>query len=66
MRDAFPTLPGPIPRIGELYGADAERDGEWEGMLVGKRLHLYCYLRGMVVALAPLDCATEPRDAIRR
>ena len=41
--------------VGELFCADAERDWQWEGILAGGKLHLYCYLRDTVVALAPFD-----------
>lgn len=67
MREPGPApAPAAVPRIGELYGVDAEREGQWEGMRVGNRLHLYCYLRGMVVALTPLDLAPERPEPIRR
>jgi hypothetical protein len=43
------------PLLGELFCADADRDWDWEGIRVGNKLHLYCYLRDVVVALAPFE-----------
>lgn len=45
------------PLVAELFCADATRDWDWEGIRIGGRLHLYCYLRDSVVALAPFEIA---------
>lgn len=47
--------PGGWPLVAELFCADAERDWDWEGIRIGNKLHLYCYLRDAVVALAPFE-----------
>ena len=41
--------------VAELFCADVEREWQWEGILAGGKLHLYCYLRDTVVALAPFE-----------
>lgn len=46
------------PLVGELFCADANREWDWEGIRIGNKLHLYCYLRDAVVALAPFDLET--------
>jgi hypothetical protein len=43
------------PLVAELFCADAARDWDWEGIRVGGKLHLYCYLSDGVVALAPFE-----------
>lgn len=43
------------PLVAELFCDDAGRDWQWEGMRIGGRLHLYCYLRDGVVPLAPFE-----------
>lgn len=43
------------PLVAELFCDDASREWDWEGIRVGGKLYLYCYLRGTVVALAPFD-----------
>lgn len=43
------------PLVAELFCDDASREWDWEGIRVGGKLHLYCYLHGTVVALAPFD-----------
>lgn len=43
------------PLLAELFCAEADRDWDWEGIRVGGKLHLYCYLRDTVVPLAPFD-----------
>jgi hypothetical protein len=43
------------PLVGGLFVSDTDRDWDWEGIRIGKRLHLYCYLRDTVVALAPFE-----------
>jgi len=49
------------PLVGGLFCSDAARDWDWEGIRVGGRLHLYCYLRDAVVALAPFELEVSPR-----
>jgi hypothetical protein len=51
----------PAPLVGGLFCSDAARDWDWEGIRVGGRLHLYCYLRDAVVALAPFELEVSPR-----
>jgi len=43
------------PLVAELFCGDAAREWDWEGIRVGGKLHVYCYLRDCVVALAPFD-----------
>lgn len=43
------------PWAGEPLAHDGELD--WEALKAGGRLHLYCYLRDSVLALALLDAA---------
>lgn len=45
----------PDPWAGEPLALDGELD--WEALKAGHRLHLYCYLRDHVLALASLDAA---------
>lgn len=44
-----------LPLVAELFDSEAERDWEWEGFRAGGKLHLYCYLRDDVIALAPFE-----------
>ena len=46
---------GQWPLVAELFCRDATREWDWEGIRIGGKLHLYCYLRDGVVALAPFD-----------
>jgi len=43
------------PLMGELFCPDAERDWDWEGIVAGGKLYLFCYLRDRVLRLAPFD-----------
>lgn len=43
------------PLVAELFEGAADRDWEWEGFRAGGKLHLYCYLRDDVIALAPFE-----------
>ena len=45
----------PDPWADEPLRADGELD--WEALKAGGRVHLYCYLRDRVLALALLDAA---------
>ena len=47
--------PEPDPWAAEPLALDSELD--WEALKAGPRLHLYCYLRDTVLALASLDAA---------
>jgi len=47
--------PRPGPLVAGLFCSDADRDWDWEGYRAGGKLHLYCYLRDTVVALAPFE-----------
>lgn len=47
--------PGSGLLVAGLFCNDADRDWDWEGYRAGGKLHLYCYLRDTVVALAPFD-----------
>ena len=52
---AAPSTCRAWPLVAELFCDDAGRDWQWEGVRVGGKLHLYCYLRDGVVPLAPFD-----------
>lgn len=41
--------------VGGLFDGQADRDWAWEGFRAGGKLHLYCYLRDDVIALAPFE-----------
>jgi hypothetical protein len=45
----------PAPHAGEPLQFEGGLD--WEALKAGRRLHLYCYLRDTVVALALFDTA---------
>lgn len=47
---------GADPWASEPFRADADLD--WEALRVGSTLHLYCYLRDTVLALALIDSVT--------
>ena len=48
-------MSGNAPTTARPAGRDATREWDWEGIRIGGKLHLYCYLRDGVVALAPFD-----------
>lgn len=49
-RQQQPALPG-----ASALATDLDRDWEWEGVRVGNKLHLFCYLQDRVLALEPVE-----------
>ena len=55
MRDAAGAEAGEDASAGEVLREDSGLD--WEALRAGRRLHLFCYVRDTVLALALIDAA---------
>jgi hypothetical protein len=56
-------MPEPVPiDVPDLHAGEPlhpDGDLDWEALKAGRRLHLYCYLRDTVVALALFETAVR-------